>query len=98
MRGAEADLPSFGPARLHAPWLASTTTSVAECARRIADGIARPSRRVYVPRGVAVASLARPLTYSALAERLAAPRATQTVPRLEEQVARLGRAFARHVS
>lgn len=97
VRGAEADLPSLGPARARAPWPVNRTTSVEECARRIADGIARRSRRVYVPRGVALASWARPLTYSRLVERLASAEAARSVPRLEEQVARLGRAFARHV-
>ena len=96
VRGTEDDLPDFAAGRRRMPWPASTTTSVESCARAVADGIAGRARRVYVPRGVAAAMLARPLTASALVERLLRNQLATTIPRLEANVARLGRSFGRH--
>jgi hypothetical protein len=96
VRGTEQDLPWFTASREKLPWPANTTTAVDECASRIADGIAARARRVYVPRGVMAAMLARPLTSSALMERLIRDRMARSIPRLEEQVRSLGRVFGRH--
>ena len=96
VRGIERDLSSSAASRRRMPWPANSTTPVEECARRIADGIAGRARRVYVPRGVMAAMLARPLTTSPLVERLTRRRMARTIPRLEERVASLGRAFGRH--
>ena len=96
VRGTERDLPWFAASREKLPWPANSTTSADECARRIADGIAARARRVYVPRGVMAAMVARPLTTSALVERLTRGRMARSIPQLEKQVASLGRAFGRH--
>jgi len=96
VRGTEADLPGFAESRASMPWPANSITDVDECARRIADAIARRSRRVYVPRAVLAAMLARPLIASALVERLTSDRVARAIPQLEAQVARLGRSFGQH--
>jgi NAD(P)-dependent dehydrogenase (short-subunit alcohol dehydrogenase family) len=96
VRGTEQDLPGFAESRRRMPWPANQTTSVEDCARAVADGIAWRARRVYVPRGVLAAMVARPLTTSPLAERLTRHQLARRIPQLEEQVARLGRAFGRH--
>jgi NAD(P)-dependent dehydrogenase (short-subunit alcohol dehydrogenase family) len=96
VRGSEADLPGFAESRRRLPWPANATTSVEDCAAAIADGIAARARRVYVPRGVVAAMVARPLTASPLVERLTRGRTARSIPRLEEQVGRLGRVFGRH--
>ncbi len=96
VRGAETDLPSFARSRQKMPWPANGTTSVDDCARAISDAIARRSRRVYVPRGVVAAMITKPIATSRLVERLLVLQQRHTIPVLEEQYERLGRAFGRH--
>jgi NAD(P)-dependent dehydrogenase (short-subunit alcohol dehydrogenase family) len=98
VRGAEADLPSFVEMRRKLPWPANGTTSVQACAEALVSGIARRSRRVYVPRGVAVASAARAFLDGPLAEAIAARGARRLVPQLEREVDALGRGFAKHAA
>jgi NAD(P)-dependent dehydrogenase (short-subunit alcohol dehydrogenase family) len=93
VRDAEADLPSFRDTRRRLPWPANTTTSVEECAEMIADGIAKRARRIYVPKSVVAAMLARPLTGSGIAERVARRSLARMVPRMEQDAAALGRPY-----
>jgi NAD(P)-dependent dehydrogenase (short-subunit alcohol dehydrogenase family) len=97
VRGAEHDLASFRRTRATLPWPANSTTSVEQCARRIADGIARRKARVYVPRAVVAANVARALIASPVATRLMRGRLAETIPELEREVAALGRSYAAHV-
>jgi NAD(P)-dependent dehydrogenase (short-subunit alcohol dehydrogenase family) len=96
VRDAEADLPSFRDTRRRLPWPANTTTSVEDCADMIADGIAKRSRRIYVPKSVVAAMLTRPLTNSGLAERLLRGPLSRMVPKMEEDAAALGRWYGKH--
>ncbi len=91
VRDAEADLPTFEATRRKLPWPANTTTSVEDCATMIADGIAKRARRIYVPKSVVAAMLARPLTGSGIAERVMRRRLAEMVPRMEQDAAALGR-------
>jgi NAD(P)-dependent dehydrogenase (short-subunit alcohol dehydrogenase family) len=97
VRGAERDLGAFRETRKTLPWPANSTTSVEECARLVAEGIARRTSRVYVPRSVVVANVARALISSPLALRLMRSRLATQIPRLEREVDQLGRSFAAHV-
>lgn len=97
VRAAEADMPTFKAARSRLPWPANTTTSVEDCARRIADGIARRAPRVYVPRSVIAANLTRALVASPLALRAMRAQLRTSVPQMEREVEQLDRSFARHV-
>lgn len=97
VRGAEHDLTAFRRTRETLPWPANSTTSVQECARRIADGVARRKARVYVPRGVVVANVGRALLASPLALRLMRSRLATLMPELEREVEALGRPYAAHV-
>jgi NAD(P)-dependent dehydrogenase (short-subunit alcohol dehydrogenase family) len=96
VRDAESDLPSFKATRARLPWPANTTTTVEDCARMIADGIAKRSRRVYVPKSVVAAMLTRPLTNSGIAERVLRGSLSRMVPKLEEDAAALGRWYGKH--
>jgi NAD(P)-dependent dehydrogenase (short-subunit alcohol dehydrogenase family) len=96
VRDAEADLPSFRETRSKLPWPANTTTSVEDCAQMIADGIANRARRIYVPKSVVAAMLARPLTGSGIAERLLRRQLARMVPRMEQDAAALGRSYGKH--
>lgn len=97
VRGAEADMPSFKATRTQLPWPANTTTSVEDCALSIADGIGRRAGRVYVPRSVLAANLARTVVGSSLALRLMRSKLRQMVPQMETEVDQLGRSFSTHV-
>jgi NAD(P)-dependent dehydrogenase (short-subunit alcohol dehydrogenase family) len=97
VRGAMQDLAAFRSTRETLPWPANSTTSVEECARRIADGIARRRSRIYVPRSVLAANVGRPLTSSPLVLRLMRSKLATLMPQLEQDVESLGRSFAAHV-
>lgn len=97
VRGAMQDLAAFRETREILPWPAHSTTSVEECARRVADGIARRKARVYVPRAAIAANVARAAIASPVALRLMRSRLATLIPRLEREVDELGRSFAAHV-
>lgn len=91
VRDSERDLPSFRAARKRMPWPLRSTTSVEVCARAIADGFEKRSSRVFIPRGVSILYWLRSLVTSDAAERGMTRDAAETVPRMEEDIARLGR-------
>ena len=97
VRGAEADLPSFKAIRGRLPWPANGTTSLEECVEAITHGLEKKKRRVYVPKGVMVANLTKPLFSSAVAEPIAKRLVKRTVPQMEREVAALGRNHSAHV-
>ncbi|KAA1425055.1 SDR family oxidoreductase [Mumia zhuanghuii] len=97
VRGAEADLPSFKAIRRRLPWPANGTTSLEDCVEAIAHGMAKKKRRVYVPKGVAVANFTKPIFSSALAEPVAKRLVKKTVPAMEREVEALGRNHSAHV-
>jgi NAD(P)-dependent dehydrogenase (short-subunit alcohol dehydrogenase family) len=98
VREAERDLPSFRAMRRRLPWPANRTTSVPACAQALVDGIERRSRRVFVPRGVAVVSACRSFMSGPVAEAVGARGARRLVPQLEAEVAALRRPFPRHAA
>jgi short-subunit dehydrogenase len=88
---ARRDLSGFDEFVDSLPWPMSTMTSVGECARLLADGIERRSRRVFVPRAGRLAHLIRALATSGPVEWLAERMAARHVPALEKEIDRLGR-------
>ncbi len=98
VRGAEADLPSFREARAKLPWPLRSVTSVEACARAIVDGFEGRSARVFVPRSAALIYWLRSLLNSGPGERLTAKEAAVMVPRMEREVAGLGRSAAAHAA
>ncbi|MBW9214782.1 SDR family oxidoreductase [Mumia sp. zg.B53] len=97
VRGAEDDLPSFKAIRGRLPWPANGTTSLEECVEAVTHGLEKKKRRVYVPKGVLVANLTKPLFSSAVAEPIAKRLVKRTVPQMEREVAALGRSHSAHV-
>ncbi|MFI7603432.1 short-chain dehydrogenase/reductase [Actinoplanes sp. NPDC049681] len=96
MRDVKEDLPMFGQMLSGLPRRLGLYTTPERCARAFLRGVARRSRRVYVPRYLAVAQLVR-CTFGGAAADMALRRvAARTVPELEGQVRRLGRSFGRH--
>ncbi|GAA4839003.1 SDR family oxidoreductase [Saccharopolyspora rosea] len=94
VRDAAGDLGTFGELRKRLPWPMRATTSVEECARLFAEGVERRARRVYVPRTIMLMHWLRNLPASRLVERLMLPTTRRLVPRMEAEVAALGRSFS----
>ncbi|KAA0265304.1 MAG: SDR family oxidoreductase, partial [Acidobacteria bacterium] len=91
VREGELEVPSFREARAKLPWPLRATTSVGDCAAAIVDGIERRRARVFVPRTAVLAYWLRTLITSAAAERAATADAAERIPRLERDLAALGR-------
>jgi hypothetical protein len=91
VRESERDLPSFREGREKLPWPLRATTSVEACAKAIVDGFERRKARVFVPRAAALTYWLRTLITSGAGERVAAGDADERIPRLEREIAALGR-------
>ncbi|NRQ49181.1 SDR family oxidoreductase [Aeromicrobium stalagmiti] len=97
VRNAEKDLPSFREVRQKLPYPANSTTSVEDCVALILRGFAKRKSRVYVPKGVMLASWTKALTNSPVAWPVLRRIAKKTVPGLEREVDALGRFHHSHV-
>lgn len=86
VRDAEQAMPTFRAMRAQLPWPTGGTTSVERCATALADAVGRRSRRVYVPRSVALVAAARPIVTSALGERLLRRRLATFLPHIDDEV------------
>ena len=88
-----ADLPTFEAflARLPGPF--GRITSLDECARALADGVARRRRKIHVPRALFGFALLRSLLWTRLGERLVTEHMGRSIARLERDVLALGRPF-----
>jgi NAD(P)-dependent dehydrogenase (short-subunit alcohol dehydrogenase family) len=97
VRNAEKDLPSFREVRTKLPYPANSTTSVEDCVELILRGFAGRKSRVYVPKGVGLASWTKALTGSPLVWPVLKRLAGRTVPQMEREVDALGRFHHTHV-
>lgn len=98
VRGGEQDLASFREAKAKLPWPLKSTTSLEKCSELIVDGIEARKARIFIPKAAAVAYYLRTLITSAAGERVASREAAEMVPRLEAEVAALGRSAASHTT
>ncbi|MFC0532307.1 SDR family oxidoreductase [Phytohabitans kaempferiae] len=93
VRDVADDLPQFRQTLRRLPWPMGTVTSVEACARAFVDAIERRRRKVYVPRAIGAVHAFRSLMSSPLTDAVIGRGARTAVPRMEEQVRALGRAF-----
>ncbi|GAA1822262.1 SDR family oxidoreductase [Planosporangium flavigriseum] len=98
VRDAKDDLPEFGDTLRKLPWPLNTYTSVEACATAFVDGIERRRRRIYVPRAIAAIQALRTITTGPIADAIVGRAARRSVPLMEEQVRKLGRAFGAHTA
>ena len=87
------DLPSFERTIRSLPGPFGSLTTVEACADALVDAIERRRRQVFVPRSLAPLAAVRQLFSSRLMDRVSLRRAAAAVPRLEREVAALGRSF-----
>lgn len=96
VRDAKDDLPAFREALRKLPWPLGSTTSVEACATAFVDGIERRRRRIYVPRVIGAIQAVRSVVTGPLADAVIGRTARHSVPQMEQEVRRLGRAFGAH--
>ncbi|GHJ48651.1 oxidoreductase [Catellatospora sp. TT07R-123] len=93
VRDARDDLPSFRAALGRLPWPVGSITSVDRCAAAFVRGLERRRRRVYVPRAIAVVQALRTVINSRAGGAAVSRHSRELVPRMEAEVAALGRSF-----
>ena len=96
VRDARRDLPSFDRVLGTLPGPFGRVTTVGECAAALARAVERRSRKVYVPRSLAVAAVLRQLFASPLAEYVTGRRTGRLIPESEREALALGRPFGAH--
>ncbi|RKT83142.1 hypothetical protein SAMN05421805_1365 [Saccharopolyspora antimicrobica] len=94
VRDVAHDLSAFEMMRKRLPWPMRATTSVEDCAKAFADGVERRARRVYVPRAIALMHWLRNVPSSRLVEFLMRPTVRRLIPKMEQEVAALGRSLS----
>ncbi|MCI2420293.1 SDR family oxidoreductase [Saccharopolyspora sp. K220] len=94
VRDVAHDLSSFDAMRKRLPWPMRATTSVEECAKAFADGVERRGRRIYVPRSIMLMHWLRNVPSSRLVEWLMQPTLRRLIPKVEQDVANLGRSLS----
>ncbi len=94
VREVDSDLGSFGELRSRLPWPVKATTSVEVCARTIVDGAEARKDRIFIPRAARLVFWARNLLNSSIGERQLARDAHELIPRMDAEVAALGRTMS----
>jgi NAD(P)-dependent dehydrogenase (short-subunit alcohol dehydrogenase family) len=95
---AKRDLASFRERLEQLPGRLGETTSPEVCAEAFIRGIERRSNRVNVPGGVGLLRWLKPALNSGVAEMWARRTVKQSLPRADEEVARLGRSASARVT
>lgn len=98
VQDAKRDLASFRGMLDTLPGPLGATTSVEECADAFVRGIEKRATRVNVPGWVGLLRWLKPLLTSRIAALQARGDAKQTVPLMDEEVARLGRSASARVT
>ncbi|BBX73234.1 SDR family oxidoreductase [Mycobacterium shinjukuense] len=91
VRDTKADLPAFDEFLTWLPWPLNKTTSVNKCAAAFVKGIEARKDRVYCPSWVALFRWLKPVLSTRLGERPIRRACSELVPRLDAEVAALGR-------
>lgn len=99
VQDAKRDLSAFDELIRRLPGPLKKTTDVDTCVRAFVKGLERRSRRVYVPGWVGAIAQARMLLTTPVGERETLKLVPTLLPRMDEEVARLGRSTsARNVA
>lgn len=96
VRDTKSDLSMFGEMLSRLPWPLSTTTSVGKCADAFVKGIEGRQTRVFCPEWVAVARWLKPVLSTRLGEAPVRAIVPDILPRMDAEVAALGRSTSAH--
>ena len=91
VRDAKADLSTFRDSQAELPWPLSKTTPVDQCADAFIRGIEGRRKRVYCPGWVRLFRWLKPMLSTAAAESAISKSAPALLPRMDAEVAALGR-------
>lgn len=91
VRDSREDLESFAEMRSKMPWPLRATTSPERCAELIVDGALARRDRIFIPPSARLVYWLRNVIGSGLGERLCMREAPSIVPRMDAELARLGR-------
>lgn len=91
VRDVKSDLPTAAEMLAKMPWPLNKTTSVDKCAQAFVTGIERRRIRVYCPRWVGLLRVIKPALSTALAEAPVRRATADLLPRMDAEVAALGR-------
>ena len=96
VRDARRDMSAFERTIRRMPGVFGTITSVEACAQAFVVGCEQRARRIFVPTGLGLASVLRPLLNSAFVSRLTRGQMAAMYEDGERETAALGRAFGEH--
>lgn len=91
VRDVKKDMSTAAEMLANLPWPLNKTTSVGDCADAFVEGIEKRRTRVYCPRWVGLFRWLKPLLSSPFAEAPIARTAGELMPRMDAEVAALGR-------
>jgi NAD(P)-dependent dehydrogenase (short-subunit alcohol dehydrogenase family) len=91
VRDTKADLPAFAELLSRLPWPLNKTTSVNKCAAAFVAGIEGRKSHVYCPGWVAAFRWLKPVLSTRLGEASTLKTAAEVLPKMDAQVAALGR-------
>ena len=80
--------------RERCPWPVHSTTSVEACAKAIVNGAEKRKDRIFIPRSARLVFWLRNVINSAIGERVLIRDAAELMPRMDAEVAALGRAMS----
>jgi NAD(P)-dependent dehydrogenase (short-subunit alcohol dehydrogenase family)/pimeloyl-ACP methyl ester carboxylesterase len=96
VRDARDDLPSFRSNQTRLPWPMNRTVPVEQCAQALVRAIEHQSRRVYVPRAVALVQGLRTLVNGRAFQTAMIRASAGRVGAIDDEVRALGRSFGAH--
>lgn len=96
VRDPKADLSTFGEMLARLPYPLNTTTSVASCARAFVSGIEGRKTRIFSPGWVGIARWIKPVLSTRIGEAPVRAFVPDILPRMDAQVAALGRSTTAH--
>jgi NAD(P)-dependent dehydrogenase (short-subunit alcohol dehydrogenase family) len=91
VRDSKSDVPSFTELLARLPWPLNKTTSVDKCAAAFVKGIERRERRIFCPGWVRWFRWLKPVLSTPLGESAVSKTAVELLPRMDAEVAALGR-------
>lgn len=98
VRDSRADLPSFAAMVNRLPFPLNKTTSVEACGQAFVSGIERRRRQINCPGWVGALRWLKPLLSTAVGERQVAKFVPDLLPRMDAEVAALGRSMSSRIA
>jgi NAD(P)-dependent dehydrogenase (short-subunit alcohol dehydrogenase family) len=86
VRHSERVMPAFAQMRKELPWPVRSTSTPEACAKALATGVQKRSKRIYFPRWIALINAMKPLINSPLGEAVMLKRTAAVMPAIDADV------------